>query len=84
MKYKHYAPVAPLILLDGTKEQVAEHVMAKCNDGDSIAIIAYEDDVDYIRAVLPKVDVYIFGSRDNETEQAKLLFKLLRDTDKKN
>lgn len=83
MKYKHYAPKAPLILLDGTKEQIAKYIDENSNSDDRIAIIAYVDDVEYISNISPKVDVYAFGSRNDEKEQAHLLFKLLRDTDKK-
>ena len=84
MKYKHYAPVAPLILLDGTKEQISEYIRQTSEARQEIAVIAYEDDADYISEALAAVDVYSFGKRDNEVDQAHLLFKLLRDTDKKN
>lgn len=82
MKYKHYAPVAPLVLLDGTKEQICEYLRQNSRAHDKIAVIAYEDDVEYISSSVSNVDIYQFGRRDNETEQAHLLFKLLRDTDK--
>ena len=84
MKYKHYAPIAPLILLDGTKEQIAEYIRQSSDVDNKIAVITYEDDADYISSTLKSVDIYKFGARGNETEQAHLLFKLLRDTDKMN
>ena len=84
MKYKHYAPIAPLILLDGTKEQIAEYIRQNSDVDNKIAVITYEDDADYISSTLESVDIYKFGARGNETEQAHLLFKLLRDTDKMN
>lgn len=84
MKYKHYAPVAPLILLDGTKEQISEYIRQSSKIDQKIAIITYEEDADYISTSLTDVDIYEFGKRENETDQARLLFKLLRDTDKKN
>ena len=84
MKYKHYAPVAPLILLDGEKEQIVEYVRQSSLENDKIAVIAYEDDAEYISTSLSNVDIYEFGKRENEKDQAHLLFKLLRDTDKKN
>ncbi len=82
MKYKHYAPVAPLVLLDGTKEQAAAFISENISEDKKIAVIAYEDDVKYLSGTLPYVDLYKFGARGNEEEQARLLFKLLRDTDK--
>lgn len=84
MKYKHYAPATPLILLDGTKEQISEYIRQSSEVDQKIAIITYNEDADYISASLSNVDTYEFGKRDDETDQARLLFKLLRDTDKKN
>ena len=84
MKYKHYAPIAPLVLLDGTKEQISEYIRQNSEGNHKIAVITYEDDADYISNTLSSVDIYKFGARGNETEQAHLLFKLLRDTDKMN
>ena len=84
MKYKHYAPIAPLVLLDGTKEQISEYIRQNSEGNNKIAVITYEDDADYISSTLSSVDIYKFGARGNETEQAHLLFKLLRDTDKMN
>ena len=84
MKYRHYAPEAPVILLDGTKEAIADFIKEKSDKDEKIAIIAYEDDVEYISTVAPGVDIYRFGARGDEATQAHLLFKLLRDTDKMN
>ena len=84
MKYRHYAPSAPVILLDGTKEQIADYIIANTGDNTRAAIITYEDDAEYITNALRGVDVYKFGPRGDETAQAHLLFKLLRDTDKEN
>ena len=84
MKYKHYAPKAPLILIDGKKESFVDYIKSEFNDGNKIAVIAYEDEADYILSSLSYVDVYKFGARGDEERQAQLLFKLLRDTDKKN
>ena len=83
MKYKHYAPKSPLILLDGTKENVVEYIERVRKDTDQIAVIAYVDDIEYMSSHLIGVDFYSFGSKCNETEQAHLLFGLLRDTDRK-
>ena len=84
MKYKHYAPCAPLVLLDGALENVASFIAEQMKKDANIAVISYEDDVEYISRVIPDADIYKFGSRKDEKEQAHLLFKLLRDTDKKN
>ena len=82
MKYKHYAPNAPVILLDGTKEQITEYLSNISSENKRIAIIAYEDDVEYISKTALNVDIFRFGARKDEQAQAHLLFKLLRDTDR--
>jgi L-threonylcarbamoyladenylate synthase len=84
MKYKHYAPKAPLILVDGSEEALVDYVKNKFSNNDKIAIIAYEDVADYISDSVSNADVYKFGVRGDEEEQARLLFRLLRDTDKNN
>ena len=82
MKYKHYAPKSPLILLDGTKEQIANYINEQIISDSKVALLAYEDDAEYISSVVKNIYIYKFGLRGDEVAQAHLLFKLLRDTDK--
>ena len=84
MKYRHYAPDAPVILLDGTKEEIAGYISLNASENKRIAVIAYEDDAEYISSAVNGATVYKFGLRGDEAAQAHLLFKLLRDTDKEN
>lgn len=84
MKYRHYAPKAPLTLIDASAEVFANYIRNNYDASAKIAVITYEDDVNYITKTISYTDVYKFGVRGNEEEQARLLFKLLRDTDKKN
>ena len=84
MKYRHYAPKSPVILLDGSKEAIASYLQKHSSQEKRIAVIAYEDDADYISSVVNDIDIYKFGKRSDEAKQAHLLFKLLRDTDKEN
>ena len=84
MKYRHYAPKSPVILLDGSKEAIASYLQKHSSQEKRIAVIAYEDDADYIASFVNNLDVYKFGKRSDEAKQAHLLFKLLRDTDKEN
>ena len=81
MKYKHYAPKSPMVLLDGNAEQITNYINSNISKGDRVAIITYEDDKKYISSNTKDVTVYTFGKRDDEIMQAHLLFKLLRDTD---
>ena len=83
MKYRHYAPTAPLVLLDGTKEEIADFIAKNSEANQKTAVIAYQDDAEYLKSRVASVDVYQFGERGDEQAQAHLLFKLLRDTDEK-
>ena len=83
MKYKHYAPKSPLVLIDGTKEETVEYISNHAGS-ERVAIIAYEDDAEYISSHVENATVYTFGARNDEIKQAHLLFGLLRDTDEGN
>lgn len=82
MKYRHYAPTAPLLLIDGDKAKTVEYI--KSESFDKIAVIAYSDELEFFKKELPRAAIYEFGSREDEELQAHLLFSLLRDIDKKN
>ena len=83
MKYRHYAPKAPLYLLDGNLESSIDYIRKKSCEN-PIAIICYTEEIELYRAAFPKYDIYDFGNRTDESRQAYLLFSILRDTDKKN
>ena len=80
MKYRHYAPSSPLLLVDGNLSQVTEYI--KKENKEKIAILCYTDDKQSIAEQLPNADIYILGARDNIDEQARHLFSILRDADK--
>ena len=82
MKYRHYAPSAPLLLLDGESEDIISY--RKNDDSKNIAILCYTNDLDMMRSVIPEATFYALGAKDNINEQAKHLFSILRDTDKEN
>ena len=81
MKYKHYAPKAPLILLDAKTDDSIEFV--RNNEAENIAIISYTEDINSWSSAFSGADIYDFGSSDNQLQQAHRLFKILRDTDYK-
>ena len=82
MKYRHYAPRAQLVLLDGDRESSADYI---ANDGaESSAIICYDEDEDFYKQVLSTATVYPFGEKLDMKAQAHSLFTLLREIDKKN
>lgn len=80
MKYRHYAPESPLVLLDGDLSRVTEYIVS--DNKSNIAILCYTDDKDVVAEKLPNADIYILGARDDINEQARQLFAILRDADK--
>jgi len=82
MKYKHYAPKAPLTLIEWDIDKVISYL--KGNVCESMAVIAYEEDIPLLKSEIPSADIYNFGKYNDEALQAHILFKILRDTDKKN
>jgi len=80
MKYRHYAPAAPVTLLDGTVEQCIAYIGSIGEE--KIGIIAYDDDVSLYQSAFPNAKIYAFGKKEDELSQAHLLFALLRRADK--
>ena len=83
MKYRHYAPKAPLFLYDGELSSFVKYVRENENKK-RIAVLAYKSDAKEVRAALPEAFVYEFGERDDGAACAHLLFSILRDADKRN
>lgn len=82
MKYRHYAPKAPLVLLDGAVENIIEYI--KGQGKKRIAVIAYEELLPTVKAELSSARIYSFGKADDEKTQAHMLFSILRDADSEN
>ena len=82
MKYRHYAPASPLLLIDGESEDIISYI--KSESLSRVAVIVYEEDFEQFRASLPDVTCYAFGKKEDELTQAHLLFSLLREVDKEN
>ncbi|HEY8392446.1 MAG TPA: L-threonylcarbamoyladenylate synthase [Capillibacterium sp.] len=81
MKYRHYAPQAPLHLLAGAPPSVQRYLKDKIDgalqDGKKLGILAYDED----KSVLPSpagVTFFSLGRRTNPAEGAERLFHLLR------
>ena len=81
MKYRHYAPSSPVVLLDGELSEIMEYIVNENKENN--AILCYSDDVDAMKASFPLSDVYVLGSKNNISEQARHLFSILREVDKK-
>ena len=76
MKYRHYAPNAPLILLDGEHDKVL-HFLQEEQKATNCAILCYHEELTALRAqnLLP------IGKRHDLSAQAKRLFSALREAD---
>lgn len=80
MKYRHYAPEAPLVLLDGETDDMVDYVR---EDGKTrYAVVCYSEDEALFHQSLPGGEFYILGSKDDMDEQAHQLFAILREVDK--
>ena len=81
MKYRHYAPKAPLALIDGDGSAYSRFLSERDREK-NIAALVYSEDVQTIRTAAPEVFLYDLGPRNDEAAHARILFDILRDTDK--
>jgi L-threonylcarbamoyladenylate synthase len=77
MKYRHYAPDAPLVLLDGKREDVLSFLQQE-QQQKRCAILCYEEEI----KALQDAFLYPIGHADDLATHAKLLFRLLREADR--
>lgn len=81
MKYKHYAPKADLVLVEGETDRVVTEInrlaAEKQNAGKKVGIIATDETMDRYQAEF----VMSIGAREDEDAIARHLYKLLRDFD---
>ncbi len=80
MKYRHYAPTAPVYLLNGDAvakcNYIKTHLQSKC------AVLCYNEELPYFREMFSSEDIYLLGSQSDLATQAHRLFYLLREADK--
>ena len=76
MKYRHYAPKAPLILLDGDDDEVLSYMYRRQN-AEKCVIICYDEELEYLR----NERAISIGARDDLESQAHSLFAALRLAD---
>ncbi|QTN01614.1 threonylcarbamoyl-AMP synthase [Sediminibacillus dalangtanensis] len=74
MKYTHYAPDAPMWLVDGDPAFMQAQIDAHLQAGDKVGVIASEE----LAAELNADHVNVCGSRDNLNEVAAHLYDALR------
>lgn len=76
MKYRHYAPNAPVVLLDGEADAVLRFLREE-QDKKRCAILCYDEEVN---ALLPH-RLYPVGGEQDLSTHARRLFRRLREAD---
>ncbi len=77
MKYRHYAPSVPLVLVEGESDLVMKY-LHNAQNAQRCAILCYHEDMDMLRCER-LIDI---GKSDDLQTQAKRIFGALRDADK--
>ena len=77
MKYRHYAPNSPLVLVDG-KDGDKLDFFKKAQESENCAILCYDEELDS----LSLHNVIPIGRKDDQAHHAKVIFTSLRDADK--
>ena len=77
MKYRHYAPNADFLLLDGEKSDVLEFIKKEQIEN-NCAALCYDEELEHLD---PSLTIAI-GSENDLPTQAKRLFTSLREADK--
>ena len=77
MKYRHYAPSAPVVLLNGAPEAVLAFLVGE-QDRRKCAILCYNEEMPYLKPDR----LFPVGARDDLAAQAQTLFRALRSADR--
>lgn len=88
MKYRHYAPKAALLLIQGSPERVAGEISKRAElynkEGSSIGILATDETAAlYEPSLYSYCKILSLGSRKNPESLASSLFRCLREFDEK-
>ena len=76
MKYRHYAPKAPLILLEGDEDCVKSFLL-RAQNAERCVILCYREELAFLR----NERLIVVGGREELEEQAHTLFAALRQAD---
>ena len=77
MKYKHYAPASPLVLLDGEDDDVLKFLLSEQRNK-RCAIICYDEEIKHLsdELLLP------IGAKEDVASHGKMIFARLRQCDR--
>ncbi|MEE0967826.1 MAG: L-threonylcarbamoyladenylate synthase [Clostridia bacterium] len=77
MKYRHYAPSCPLVLLDGDDTAQIEFLKKESSEK-KCAVLCYDEEIPF----LSEASLHPIGKKDDLVSHAHNLFTILRDADK--
>ncbi|MBE6629235.1 MAG: threonylcarbamoyl-AMP synthase [Ruminococcaceae bacterium] len=77
MKYRHYAPHAPLVLLDGAQDAVLRYLQNESADP-AVGILCYDEELPLLSG---KATLFPIGKKEDLPTQARRLFAALREAD---
>lgn len=77
MKYRHYAPRAALVLLDGEDDAVTRFMANAAKDA-TVGVLCYDEE---IQKMPDGATLFPVGAKDDLETQAKRLFAALREAD---
>ena len=77
MKYRHYAPRARLILLDGSMDEILDFMKNQTPDDPSVAFLCYDE----LKNEMEQRKAFFLGSYSDPLLQAHNLFNALRKLD---
>ncbi len=74
MKYRHYAPDAPLVLVDGEKERIQELIQERKREGQRVGVLTTKENEDYYDADF----IFTCGERARLETVAHSIYEALR------
>jgi L-threonylcarbamoyladenylate synthase len=77
MKYKHYAPKANLIVVEGNEQEVVREILTRIKEQEQVGVICSDETRQYYKQALIKS----IGSRHDVKSVAHNLYKVLREFD---
>lgn len=76
MKYSHYAPNEPVVIVNGTNEEWLEAITYYQNQGEKVGLLANEERINLYKKTASAV--FSLGEKDNTLAAAKSLYAGLR------
>ena len=76
MKYTHYAPNEPVVIIDGPEERWQEAIVYYQSQGEKVGLLANEERIDHYKEIV--TEVFSLGSKQDTTSAAKSLYAGLR------